>query len=232
MAICKQLCVVVPIGPGDSSWRLLLTDLLALPASAEIMLSAVEPEPADFAALQSECKARLRWVVGSIGRVDQQNRAAMLTQHPWLWFLHADSRLPREILVELEHAHADALNYFKLRFYDGPMWMRVTEFGVALRCWLFKLPFGDQGFLLERACFERLGGFAKHPRSGSISSGGEDVLLVQVARLMQVKLVPLPAAIGTSARKYQHYGWLRTTLRHLRSTWRQSRTYVGQPHAR
>lgn len=229
-AISKQLCVVVPIGPGDTSWRALLTDLSALIASAEIILSAVEPEPSDFAALQASCKAQLRWVLGTKGRADQQNRAAALTQQTWLWFLHADSRLSPAVFAGLEQAHADALNYFKLRFYDGPIWMRITEFGVALRCWLFKLPFGDQGFLLERACFERLGGFAEHPIRGG--GGGEDALLVQTARRMQLSLSALPAAIRTSARKYQQQGWLRTTLRHLRITWLQSRTSVMQPHAR
>jgi len=230
-SISEQLCVVVPVGQGDTSWRTLLIDLSTLPASAEIILSAVEPEPANFAALQSDCIPQLRWVFGAIGRADQQNRAAALSQQTWLWFLHADSRVTSEVFSALEQAQHNALNYFKLRFYDGPIWMPITEFGVALRCWLFKLPFGDQGFLLTRSCFECLGGFTALPISGAGSSGGEDIALVRTARLKGAKLSLLPAKIATSARKYQMYGWLHTTWLHLRITLRLARSHLKRPNA-
>lgn len=187
------------------------------------MLSATEPEPADFADLRASCQATLRWMQGPASRAAQQNRAAMQSAQAWLWFLHADSRLAEKCFLAIEKASPQALNYFRLRFYDGPIWMRINEFGVRVRCWLFKLPFGDQGFLLTRANWLALGAFPEQANGGQ---GGEDVALVQCARVACMPVMDLPAALGTSARKYVEHGWLRTTLAHLRTTWRQTRNAV------
>jgi hypothetical protein len=197
--------------------------------SAEIMLSATEPEPADFADLRASCQATLRWIQSSASRAAQQNRAAMQSESAWLWFLHADSRLAPNCFAAIEQARPNALNYFRIRFYDGPVWMRINEFGVNLRCWLFKLPFGDQGFLLRRASWLALGEF---PEQDVPTLGGEDVALVKCARKTRIAIAALPAVIGTSARKYIEQGWLRTTLSHLRATWRQTRENRSAYHAR
>ncbi len=184
------------------------------------MLSATEPEPADFADLRASCQSTLRWILSPASRAAQQNLAALFSQQPWLWFLHADSKLTPDCFNAIEGACPDALNYFRLRFYDGPRWMRVSEFGVWLRCWLFKLPFGDQGFLLTRNNWLALGTFPEQANGGI---GGEDIALVRRAREMRMPVSALRAVLGTSARKYVEHGWLRTTLAHLRTTWQQTR---------
>lgn len=222
-----ELAVVVPIGPGERAWRMLLPDLVALPPTARIMFVAADeadmPSPADCAA--AGLAAEIVSLTAPRGRASQLNAGARAAGRPFLWFLHADSRLDAASLPALERTlieRPEALGYFDLRFrQDGPMAMRLNALGVHVRSRWLGLPFGDQGFFLSAATFERLGGF------DPTLVAGEDHALVWAARRAGVPLVPAGASISTSARKYAEGGWLRTTVRHVRLTaaqaWRYSR---------
>ncbi|MBD8524461.1 glycosyl transferase family 2 [Pseudomarimonas arenosa] len=227
MPALSELCVVVPCGPGELAWRSLLPQLGGLPAEAQIVLSGVTGRadwpPADAAfALLSGLRARLTVISGAAGRGAQQNRGAAQSQHTWLWFLHADSRLHSDSLARIAALPAEpALAYFDLAFHDGTPWMQLNRAGAWLRSRWLGLPFGDQGLLLPRHSFQTLGGFDETLRSG------EDHALVWAARRAGLKLVPLGLPLYTSARRYAEHGWLRTTARHLRLTWQQARQFSG-----
>lgn len=226
-----RLSVIVPVGPGERAWPLLLTDLARqLPAESEVLLAAVGEEPADLRAVAPAFGASPRWLVTRPGRASQMNDAARIALGEFLWFLHADTRLPPAAFAALSARLAgspDGLHYFGLRFADGPRLLRLNELGVALRCGLFGLPFGDQGFCLRRETFDRLGGFDES------APYGEDHLLVWSAKRHRVPLRRVPASAITSGRKYAEHGWARTTGRHVQLTIRQaaaeaSRMIVGR----
>ena len=147
------------------------------------------------------------------GRAAQQNAGAAATQRPWLWFLHADSRPDEATFAALRDFIARdeaALGWFRLRFDDTQIpALRLNAAGANWRSRRLGLPFGDQGLVLPRAMFERLGGFdPSWPY-------GEDLALVRRARRAGLPLRELPATLTTSARKYAERGWWRTTARHL-----------------
>lgn len=225
MAGVSALSVVVPLGPDENAWRDLLGDLAGLPASSEVLLVAVAgtKPPDDMATLAANLESSLVWCEAPRGRAAQQNAGAAAARHPNLWFLHADSRLDDQVPAELARAlpqMSGRLGHFDLAFAaDGPPWMRLNQLGARVRSGVFGLPFGDQGLLLTRADFERLGGF--DPSIG----WGEDHDLVWRARRAGLRLLRLPATITTSARKYAEQGWLMTTFRHLRGTWQQARAF-------
>ena len=77
---------------------------------------------------------------------------------------------------------------------------------VAVRCRLFRLPYGDQGLLISRALYQRLGGFKPVPLM-------EDVDLVR--RVGWRRLTALPSAAVTSAVRYRRDGYLLRPLRNL-----------------
>lgn len=214
------LTVIVPVGPGETAWRGLLHDLATQRlGAAEILAAAVTPEPVEFSELNERLGLHARWLTVRVGRAAQMNDAARIASGAYLWFLHADSRLPADALTVLRKAlrvRTDELCYFGLRFFDGPPWLRWNELGVAVRCRLFGLPFGDQGFCLRRETFFRLGGFDE------TATYGEDHLLVWAAKRNDVRLRRVPETIATSGRRYAEQGWLKTTLRHLRLTFRQA----------
>ena len=226
-AVLGDLAVVVPIGPGDRTWRDLLPELVALPPAARLVLvaTAAADLPAADDPLRARLAAELVPLVAARGRASQQNAGAAAAARRFLWFLHADSRLDPATVPALAAgllAAPDALGYFDLRFRnDGPLAVRLNAAGVFIRSRWLGLPFGDQGFFLARATFDRLGGF------DPTLSFGEDHALVWAARRNGITLRAAGAPIYTSARKYAEQGWVRTTSRHVWLTavqaWRESR---------
>ncbi len=207
----EQLAVVIPVGPDDRATPLLRQLGRALPG-AEVIGSATRPAmPEETDAAR---RGGLTWVVGPAGRAAQLNRGAAAARAAWFWFLHADTTLPDPVTPALEaftaeSAHQNAIGYFRLAFAgDGPRATRLNAAGANFRSRWLGLPFGDQGFLVRRPVWDRLGGF--DDRIGP----GEDLDWVVRARAAGVPLVALPAVLTTSARRYRDAGWLRTTWRH------------------
>ncbi len=229
MAAALKLSVVIPVGPGERAWPALLGDLAELDSRAEIILAGVAGEaPMDFDAARYRLRAPVRWLETGAGRARQQNAGACVAQGETLWFLHADSRVPAETVnAALGFAGRDSLGHFELRYMDdGPALVRLNALGAGIRSRWLRLPFGDQGLLIDRRRFEALGRF-----DDSLACG-EDHALVWAARRAGVPLVPLRAPVLTSARRYAERGWLRTTLRHARLTvaqaWQYSRGRAGR----
>jgi hypothetical protein len=222
-AALARIAVVIPVGPGDLVSPTLLAQLAQLPADSEkIVVHAAEGAAAAPSASPAATPA-WREMHATRGRGSQQNAGACAATRDWLWFLHADSRLAPTTLSALAsfvRRDENALGYFDLRFLDdGPALMRLNAFGARLRSRWLGLPFGDQGLVLPRAMFERLGGF------DCTLGCGEDHDLVWRARRARIPLRPLGAPLYTSARKYAERGWWTTTAWHLQETWHQARRF-------
>lgn len=222
----KALAIIIPLGPGELAWRQLLPSLLS---STMADLAVVHTPDAQAPDLPPPGD-RLQLVASRQGRAAQMNAGAAATTAPWLWFLHADSRLSTNSFARLERYLARApsgIGYFDLRFLaDGPRLVRVNEWGARMRSRCLGLPFGDQGFLMQRATFQLLGGFDES------LPGGEDHALVWQARRNAVPLRPIGAELWTSARKYQRQGWLGTTASHLVATLSQVRRFARAQDSR
>ncbi len=145
------------------------------------------------------------------GRGRQLAAGADAANGGWLLFLHADSRpgtgWERAVAgFARRTAEADAAAAFRLRFDSRHPGARLVEFGAHLRCRWFGLPYGDQGLLIGRDFYRRLGGFRPLPLM-------EDVDLAR--RIGRSRLELLPVAMLTSAERYARDGWLRRPLRNL-----------------
>lgn len=227
-ATLDGLTVVVPVGPGDAPTPALCAQLAALPSAVVVRVVHAEGDEHahDIAAITASAAASgPRWdlVRAARGRASQLNAGTRGSDGPWLWFLHADCVPTAATLPALARFIArgePALGYFDLRFLDdGPALMRLNALGVWLRSHCLRLPFGDQGLVLPRAVFEKLGGF------DTDLARGEDHDLVWRARRAGVPLRPVGAPLLTSARRYAEHGWAPTTAAHLRESWRQARRF-------
>ncbi len=150
-------------------------------------------------------------VTAPAGRGGQLATGAAAGDAPWLLFLHADTRLDvgaGETIARFVSStdHADRGGYFRLRFDTVEPAARRVEKLAAWRCRVLALPYGDQGLLISRAHYERLGGFSVLPLM-------EDVDFVR--RIGRNNLVLLDANAVTSATRYQRDGWLLRPLRNL-----------------
>jgi hypothetical protein len=94
---------------------------------------------------------------------------------------------------------------WRLAIDAGGSWPRVMEWGARLRDRLGGLPYGDQGLLVRRSLFERIGGFPGVPIM-------EDVAMVRAIR-SRVRIERLRAPLLVSPRRWQREGPYRTWLR-------------------
>jgi len=216
MTVFSKLTVVIPVGRNDTSWQDLLQDLTVFAEHPEIILSACQQQPANI-----QLPDNASWLCASAGRARQLNAGARQACREVIWFLHADSRLTFAVIEAVHDFLAQGqrgLGYFRLRFAgDGPWQTCLNAWAANIRSRFFALPFGDQGFIIDKALFARLHGFDE-----SVAPG-EDLDFVVRLRAAGMPLRELSADLITSARRYQQYGWLATTLRHLWLTWHLTR---------
>jgi rSAM/selenodomain-associated transferase 2 len=143
------------------------------------------------------------------GRGRQLHAGAEAARGPWLLFLHADTVLGsgwREAVEAHQRRGAGRAACFRFRL-DDPAWQaRMLERLVALRVWLFALPYGDQGLLIHRDLYAALGGFRPLPLM-------EDVDMIR--RIGRRRLVRLACSAVTSAERWRREGWVRRSARNL-----------------
>ena len=147
-------------------------------------------------------------VTASGGKAAQLNAAAASASGRYLLFLHADTRLPDGWPMMVRTALADpTVVAGAFRFAtDGAGWlMRMVTWGTNLRSRIGQLPYGDQGLFTSRRLFHQMDGFAALPIM-------EDYEWVRRLR-RRGRIVTLPAAAVTSARRWQRLGVWRVLFR-------------------
>ncbi len=180
--VLGQVSIIIPVAGGETAHEQLLNDLKGL--ESEIILSSE----------------------GS--RTKSLNKGAAKANQPFLWFLHADSRVSAENITALAHAienHSQALHYFDLAYEAGGL-PALNAWGANVRSRMFGLPYGDQGFCISQAVFDDIGGYPENVPYG------EDLLFVRLAKQSGITLNRVPSKLLTSARKYQQHGWLKLTV--------------------
>lgn len=182
----EKVSIIIPVYKQETELENLLADLAPVKNSAEIVV-------------KSE---------GS--RAKSLNAGASVATRPFLWFLHADSRVSKQNLQALSLAlqeKPDALHYFELAFgKDGPALAAFNAWGANWRSRLFGVPYGDQGVCLSREQFAKTEGYPED------APYGEDLLFIWRARHSGIRLNRISSKLLTSARKYKQQGWLKLTI--------------------
>lgn len=151
-----------------------------------------------------------RFVSAEQGRGCQLAAGAGVARGDWLLFLHADTVLEQgwenEVSAFIEKNITERAAAFRFALDDFGGSARRLEAMVALRCAIFALPYGDQGLLISKRLYRKIGGFKPLKLM-------EDVDLVR--RLGRKRIVMLRSRAVTSAERFRGEGYLRRSARNL-----------------
>jgi rSAM/selenodomain-associated transferase 2 len=146
-------------------------------------------------------------VKSSLPKSRQMNKGAARATGDVLLFLHADTRLPDkfdEHILECLRRPGVAAGAFKLRIESRIPALRIIEHLANWRSRRLKIPYGDQAIFISAKLFHHIGGFPSIPIM-------EDFELVRRLKKMG-GIVTLPVSVSTSARRWENFGILKTTL--------------------
>jgi glycosyltransferase involved in cell wall biosynthesis len=221
--------VIVPILADRDAVRQLIAQI-----PVDLRVEIIVAEAGNDPGLESLSRERpdIKLIHTPPGRGGQMNAAAGLARGEWLFFVHADSQLPADWL-DLFHAigaepdqrtrsdsgsgipdpgsripDRDVIGgWFQFALDDSAWQARLIERAVGWRVRIFRLPYGDQGLFVRRQTFAELNGY-------------RDIALMEdvefVRRLVaQGRVVELPRAITTSARRWRRDGWFRRSARNM-----------------
>lgn len=159
----------------------------------------------DTVAIARSLGARVITTVPS--KAGQMNAGAAAASGEVLLFLHADTRLP-DNFAQLVTATACQRGFcagaFSLSIDADARALRLIEKVANWRSRRLHLPYGDQAIFLSRRLFNEIGGFADLPIM-------EDYELMRRLK-RRGKIIILPAAVTTSARRWLNRGIVRTWL--------------------
>ncbi len=196
-----QLSIVVPLYREAHQLVALWQSLDGLRKSGvEVILVNAElpPEGADntcdIAAAQG-----IPLLAAPKGRALQMNTGAGASTRPWLLFLHADTRLPDDVLEVLSRLPDSAQwGRFDVRIIGRSRGLAMVAFFMNWRSRLTGIATGDQALFIRRELFLAAGGFPAQPLM-------EDIALS--ARLRkQHRPVCLASRVTTSGRRWDTYG--------------------------
>ncbi len=207
-----MITVIIPTLNAESGLAAALTALVSASVEGLIREVIVVDGGSSDRTLEIADQAGAMLIQSAPGRGQQLAAGAKAARMPWLMFLHADTVLEqgweREAAAFIERVEIgqrpEAAAAFGFALDDLGFKPRVIEWGVAIRCTLARLPYGDQGLLIPRRLYQAVGGFQPLPVM-------EDVDLIR--RLGRSRTIILRARAVTSAIRYRRDGYISRVLR-------------------
>jgi len=146
--------------------------------------------------------SRIQLLTATTGRASQMNAGAKQANGEWLLFLHADTLLPKDALLTVEHLSPQVQAGGFRHLFSGRAWsLRLISWLDNIRCRWTRIIYGDQVMFVRRDLFNKLGKFPNEPVM-------EDVLFSE--QLVKVtRPVILDSYVITDSRKFEQQGiWL------------------------
>jgi rSAM/selenodomain-associated transferase 2 len=209
--VLPSVSVIVPALADGAALAENLPRIAALDRVSEILIAdaggneAAERVVAELGARTIRCRP---------GRGAQLNAGAASAGGERLLFLHADCWLEPGAIAAAEAALSVAgvgAVVFRQRIDGERRAYRWIERAASRRAIRAACPYGDSGLYLRRRDFERIGGYPDLPLC-------EDLAMAPRLRALGT-LSEAAAVIHVSARRWERYGVVRTTLRNFAVAW-------------
>ena len=146
-------------------------------------------------------KKKFKFICTQPSRGLQQLIGAKASKTSWLFFLHADNKITKENICHLKKfilkKNKQKVAYFKITFRKKTFFASFISWWANFRSLVFKIPFGDQGLLISREYYFKLGGHSKLKIM-------EDIDLI--TRIPKENRILLPSKLSTSFKKFNKNG--------------------------
>lgn len=143
------------------------------------------------------------------GRAFQLNSGAVYAKAEVLFFLHADSFVPKnwdETIYNKYLKNKELAGAFTLGIKTTNSLIKIIEFFANVRVKVTNTPYGDQGQFFSSALFHEIKGYDEIPLM-------EDIAIIRKIHSKNIPIKILKDKIYTSDRRWQKEGIFYTTLR-------------------
>ena len=211
----STVSIIVPILNEANNLPHLFTHIAGLnPSPQQIILvdggsndDSFEWAQKFIADLNNSNQSAINWQVvkSQAGRARQMNKGASLATSDILLFLHADTKLPTQVITDVNTAiQVKEWGRFDVRL-DSPDWtLKLVSKMINLRSRLSSIVTGDQAIFIKRRIFEEINGYPNQ------------ALMEDVEISKRLKSIGKPACLKskviTSARRWEQHGTWRTIV--------------------
>ncbi|AFU97510.1 TIGR04283 family arsenosugar biosynthesis glycosyltransferase [Simiduia agarivorans] len=195
------LSLVIPTWDEGDSLLALLQSLQPLRTQGVEILVA-DGEGSDLARFAGLPLAD-HWLATKPGRAFQMQAAATIARGNTLAFVHVDTRVDLA-LFQLLLTAPDGWGFFPVQLLPETSAMRLVAWSMNLRSRLSGIGTGDQLLWVSRSRFWQVGGYPAQKLM-------EDIALCRKLKRTGAPVF-LPGRVGSSARRWQQRGWLRTIV--------------------
>lgn len=205
MGTVHRLCVIVPALNEAAGIDALLDDLAAARRQGARVLVV---DGGSHDGTPEAAGARGADVIASgRGRARQLRAGIDDDRRPFIWMLHADSRVPATAAEAVVSALADGAwqwGRFDVRLSGSGRALRMVEATMNARSRLTGIATGDQGIFVRRSALAAIGGLPDQPLMEDIE------LSRRLKRLSRPRALSL--SLTTSSRRWERNGVARTIL--------------------
>ena len=214
----NKLSIIIPTLNEAKRLPLLLADINISPFEFELIV--VDGGSTDLTSFIAKLGGAKFLTNDQANRGAQLHKGAMEARGEWLLFLHADCRMDKNWFSVINNVIENKLQENYAWFFDfkvkekGIIWLAL-EIAVAIRSNLLKRPYGDQGLLISKGLYLKLGGF----KELQIMEDLDFIIRINQKTLLK----PLGLAIETSSRKYLKGNVITNSIKNaiLRHKWKR-----------
>ena len=196
----SNVCVIIPVVRDHEPLRLLLEDLRR-GEFGQLIVSSGDDSTYEFGS-----NNLVELVQAARGRGPQISHAISQAQSEWIWILHADVRVSRQVLEALRDALPRAAwGGFRIQLIGRSPFLRAIARMMNWRSQLTSIYTGDQGMFMRRDLLETADGFLPIALMEDIECSRR---LKRLTRGRQLK-----QTLAVSARKWEREGVVLTVFR-------------------